>query len=297
MAPNQPFQCCFLHHICRNFDFMKNTQLSLVEETGSFLTSKGIIDPEIGIVLGTGLGALASEIDITVSIDYEGIPNFPISTVEFHSGKLLYGKLAGKTVVAMQGRFHYYEGYTAEQVVFPIRVMQKLGISQLLISNAAGNMNMNWKKGELMLIDDHINLQPDNPLRGKDAAAFGPIFTDMSAPYDEIMNSQLLAASEEVGIKLNKGVYVSVAGPSLETRAEYRFLRQAGADAVGMSTVPEVIAANQMNLPVAAISVLTDDCDPDNLQPINIEDIINTAQEAEKDLVTLVKTYLKSVEP
>ena len=187
----------------------------------------------------------------------------------------------------MEGRFHYYEGHSMADVVHPVRVMKKLGITQLLISNAAGCMNLDWNKGDLMVIDDHINLLPDNPLRGREVAAFGPIFTDMSEPYDHGMNNQLLALADEHNVVLRKGVYVSVPGPNLETRAEYRYLRSIGADAVGMSTVPEVIAANQMQLPVSAISVLTDECDPDNLKPVDIEDIISTAKGAEKDLVKL----------
>ena len=271
------------------------TQLSKVNATVKFLEEAGIQQPEIGIVLGTGLGAMVNEIEIELSLDYDQIPNFPISTVEFHKGKLLFGRLAGKRVIAMQGRFHYYEGYSAEEIVFPIRVMSKLGIKQLMISNAGGNMNLDWKKGELMLINDHINLQPDNPLRGQDAALFGQIFVDMSKPYSEKGNALLRSHAMELDIKLNEGVYVSVQGPNLETKAEYRYLRQIGADVVGMSTVPEVIAANQLELPVLAVSVLTDDCDPDNLEPINIQNIIETAQSAEKDLIRLFKAYIQNL--
>ncbi|MEO9481872.1 MAG: purine-nucleoside phosphorylase [Ekhidna sp.] len=260
-----------------------------------FLKEKGFDDPEVGIILGTGLGALADEITIEKEFVYSNIPHFPIATVEFHKGKLIYGSFEGKKVVAMQGRFHYYEGHSMGQVVFPVRVMQSLGIKKLIISNAGGCMNLEWKKGELMLIEDHINLQPDNPLRGHEAAAFGQIFTDMSNPYDSEMNEKLLAIANEKDIKLNKGVYVSVTGPSLETKAEYRFLRMIGADVVGMSTVPEVIAANQMSLPVSAISVLTDNCDPDDLHPIDIEDIIATAKTAEKDLVVLMCELMKNL--
>ncbi|MEP1032712.1 purine-nucleoside phosphorylase [Ekhidna sp.] len=260
-----------------------------------FLKEKGFDSPEVGIILGTGLGALADEIQIEHEFVYSNIPHFPIATVEFHKGRLLYGVLEGKKVVAMQGRFHYYEGHNMGQVVFPVRVMQHLGIKKLIVSNAGGCMNLDWKKGELMLIEDHINLQPENPLRGREASAFGQIFTDMSNPYDEEMNKKLLSIAAESGIKLNKGVYVSVEGPSLETKAEYRFLRMIGADVVGMSTVPEVIAANQMNLPVSAISVLTDECDPDNLSPVNIEDIISTAKAAEKNLVLLISHLIRDM--
>ena len=266
-----------------------------VSEAVKFLQEKGFETPEIGIILGTGLGALVEEITVEKELVYSNIPHFPIATVEFHRGKLLYGTLEGKKVVAMQGRFHYYEGHSMGQVVFPVRVMQGLGIKKLVVSNAAGTMNLNWKKGELMLAEDHINLQPESPLRGHEAAAFGQIFTDMSQPYDPDMNQALKQVATENGVTLHEGVYVSVAGPNLETRAEYRYLRMIGADVVGMSTVPEVLAANQMNLPVSSISVLTDECDPDNLAPINIEEIIAIAKEAEKQLVVLLKGLMKSL--
>lgn len=265
--------------------------LKQVEETAVFLKQSGF-EAETGIILGTGLGGLVDELEVEQMLSYSDIPHFPTATVEFHKGKLIVGTLAGRRVIAMQGRFHYYEGYSMAEVVYPVRVLKSLGIKQLLISNAAGNMNLGWKKGELMLLEDHINLQPDNPLRGKEAGAFGPIFTDMSAPYSASLNEELKAIASREKISLRAGVYVAVAGPNLETRAEYRFLRAAGADAVGMSTVPEVIAANQMGLPVAAISVLTDDCDPDNLKPINISEIIETAHRAERDLITLFKNLI-----
>lgn len=266
-----------------------------INETVNFLKEKGLSSPEVGIILGTGLGALTNHIETIVEINYDEIPHFPLATVEFHKGKLIYGKLAGKTVIAMSGRFHYYEGYTMNQVVYPVRVMKFLGIKKLLVSNAVGLMNLDWNKGELMLINDHINLQPDNPLRGQEAAQFGPIFTDMSRPYNEDMNNIMKQVAQRENIPLNEGVFVAVAGPNLETRAEYRFLRNIGADVVGMSTVPEVLAANQMGLPVSAVSVLTDECDPDNLQPVVIEDIIKTAGTAEKHLVTLFKEVVKNL--
>lgn len=272
--------------------------MQMIEKVGAavkFLKEKGFESPEVGIILGTGLGALADEIQVEHEFVYSNIPHFPIATVEFHKGKLLYGTLGNKKVVAMQGRFHYYEGHSMGQVVFPVRVMKELGIKKLIISNAGGCMNLDWKKGELMLIEDHINLQPDNPLRGHEASAFGQIFTDMSNPYDLEMNGTLDRIAKEKDIVLNKGTYVSVAGPSLETKAEYRYLRMIGADVVGMSTVPEVIAANQMNLPVSAISVLTDECDPDNLLPIDIEDIIATAKAAESKLVILIQELVNAL--
>jgi purine-nucleoside phosphorylase len=266
-----------------------------IAETAEFLKQHGIDQPEIGIVLGTGLGKLVREIDSSVELDYDQIPHFPLATVEFHKGKLIYGKLGGRNVIAMQGRFHYYEGYTLRQVTFPIRVMKLLGIKWLLLSNAAGAMNSNYRKGDLMLLDDHINLLPDNPLTGANIDELGPRFPDMSSPYSSFLNAKLLQISRDLKINLHKGVYVAVSGPNLETRAEYRYLNRLGADAVGMSTVPEVIVANHMSLPCAAVSVLTDECDPDNLQPADIDDIIKTAGIAEEKLIRLFKTLIEQL--
>jgi purine-nucleoside phosphorylase len=260
--------------------------LEKVKQTVNFLIKKGFSSPYIGIVLGTGLGKLVDEIKIDKIIEYADIPNFPVATVEFHSGKLIYGELKGKPVIAMQGRFHYYEGYSLQEITLPVKVMKLLGIKYLLLSNAAGAMNLNFRKGSLMLIDDHINFLPGNPLRGTNYDEWGPRFPDMSQPYSKMLNDKLEAIARRENIELNKGVYVAVTGPNLETRAEYRFLRTI-ADAVGMSTVPEVIVANHMNLPCAAISVLTDECDPDNLKPANIKDIIETAGRAELKLIKL----------
>lgn len=261
--------------------------LEKIKAATEFIQSKGANSPYVGIVLGTGLGNLATKIEAEVEINYEEIPHFPVSTVESHSGKLIYGNLNGKKVIAMQGRFHYYEGYSAEEITFPIRVMKALGVQKLLISNAAGTVNPEFKKGTLMLIDDHINMIPDNPLRGKNLDDLGPRFPDMSQPYDKAMNTLLKSIASEKGITLHEGVYTPVAGPNLETRAEYRFLRRIGSDAVGMSTVPEVIVANHMSLPCVAISVLTDECDPDNLAPVSLEEILEIAGRAEKDLTAL----------
>jgi purine-nucleoside phosphorylase len=268
--------------------------LEKIKQTTEFLKSAGIANPEIGIVLGTGLGKMADEFEIIRSFDYSSIPNFPLATVEFHSGKLIYGKLHGKYVLAMQGRFHYYEGYSLQQITFPIRVMKLLGVKYLLLSNAAGAMNLNYRKGSLMLIDDHINLLPDNPLRGKNMDELGPRFPDMSRPYSEELNNRLVVIAREEGITLHQGVYASIMGPNLETRAEYRMYRNF-ADAVGMSTVPEVIVANHMDLPCAAISVLTDECDPDNLKPARIEDILEIAGKAEVDLIRLFNRLIREL--
>jgi len=260
--------------------------LDKINETVDYLNREGIHGPEIGIVLGTGLGRMVKTMDVICSIDYSNIPHFPVSTVESHEGKLIFGKLHGQKLLAMQGRFHYYEGYSLQQVTFPIRVMNRLGIRCLLLSNAAGAMNLRFKKGSLMLIDDHINFLPDNPLRGQNLHEFGPRFPDMSRPYSEELNDHLMKIAEKEHIILHRGTYLSVMGPNLETRAEYRMFRNF-ADAVGMSTVPEVIVANQMGLPCAAISVLTDECDPDNLAPAKIEDILETAAKAEKQLIRI----------
>lgn len=263
-----------------------------IHQTAEFLKSAGISNPEIGIVLGTGLGKMVNEFDIIKSFDYREIPNFPLATVEFHSGKLIYGRHHGRNILAMQGRFHYYEGYTLQEVTFPVRVMKCLGIKYLLLSNAAGAMNLNFKKGDLMLIDDHINLLPDNPLRGKNLDEFGPRFPDMSRPYSKLLNEKLSEIALREKIILHKGVYAAIMGPNLETRAEYRMYRNF-ADAVGMSTVPEVIVANHMGLPCAAISVLTDECDPDNLIPAKIEDILEIAGKAEVKLIRLFSLLIR----
>jgi purine-nucleoside phosphorylase len=264
-------------------------------ETADFLRKHGIEQAEIGIVLGTGLGKLVNEIEVIHELDYQDIPHFPLATVEFHKGKLIYGLLQGRKVLAMQGRFHIYEGYTLRQVTFPVRVMKILGIKWLLLSNAAGALNPTFQKGDLMLLDDHINLLPDNPLTGKNIDELGPRFPDMSRPYSSYINQKLIQIASDLHIKLHVGVYAAVSGPNLETRAEYRYLKMIGADAIGMSTVPEVIVANHMSLPCAAISVLTDECDPDNLQPADIDDIIKTAGKAEDKLIRLFEALVVSL--
>jgi purine-nucleoside phosphorylase len=266
--------------------------IKLITESIDYLQSKGFNNPEVGIILGTGLGQLVDEIDIIAEASYNHIPNFPTATVEFHKGKLIYGVLAGKHVVVMQGRFHVYEGYTLQDVTFPVRIMEKLGIKTLLVSNASGAINLDFKKGELMLIDDHINLQGGSPLAFKGVSELGERFTDMSAPYDAEINSKIESIAKDNKIKLHKGVYASVVGPQLETRAEYRMLKLIGDDAVGMSTVPEIIVANHLGLKAAAISVLTDECDPDNLKPVNISEIIAMAGKAEPDMITLFRELM-----
>lgn len=267
----------------------------MIKEIAAFLKSKGITTPDTGIVLGTGLGRLVTEIDIEISINYSDIPHFPVSTVESHHGKLIYGNLCGHKVLAMQGRFHIYEGYSLQQVTLPIRVMKLLGLKWLLLSNAAGAINKSYGKGDLMLLNDHINLLPANPLTGPNLNEFGPRFPDMSCPYSPHLSSIMEKAAHKLNIRLHKGVYAVVAGPNLETRAEYRYLGMIGADVVGMSTVPEVIVANHMGLPCAAVSVVTDLCDPDNLVPARLEDILETAGKAEISLTRLFTEVIASL--
>lgn len=269
-------------------DQIKNTTEYIKRIIGDF-------EPEYGIILGTGLGAVVDDIEVEYELLYSMIPDFPIATVEFHTGKLIFGTLSGKRVVAMSGRFHYYEGYSMQEITFPIRVMKVLGIQKLFISNASGCLNPDYRKGDLMIIDDHINLQGENPLRGRNYDFFGPRFPDMSAPYNKEMISLAKEIAEKNNIKAHVGVYVSVVGPSLETRAEYKYLRIIGGDAVGMSTVPEVIVANHMGIPVFAISVITDEGFPETLKPVKLEDIVAVAQEAEPKLSLVLKELISKL--
>ncbi len=246
-------------------------------------------EPRLGIILGTGLGALAEEIETEAEIPYDRIPDFPVPTVETHSGRLLLGRLSGLPVVAMQGRFHRYEGYSLQQVTFPVRVMRDLGAEILAVSNACGGMNPMWDVGDLMLIADHINLLGDNPLIGPNPDQLGPRFPDMSEPYDLRLQRLALEVAQERRITLRRGVYVAVPGPNLETRAEYRFLRMIGADVVGMSTVPEVIVAVHSGMRVLGVSIITDSCLPDALKPASVEEIIRVASESEPKLTSLIK--------
>lgn len=258
--------------------------LNQIAETTTYLQARIPFNPTIGIVLGTGLGDFVSKIENPVIIPYSEIPNFPVATVEFHKGNLIFGNVGHKNIVAMQGRFHYYEGYSMQQITFPIRVMKALGVQHLFLSNAAGGVNLEHKKGALVLIEDHLNFLPDNPLRGLSDVALGERFVDMSAPYNEELMKLITVAALKQNINLKRGTYAAVMGPNLETRAEYRWLRSTGADMVGMSTVPEVIVANQVGLKCGAISVITDECDPENLKPVNIADIIEVAGRADKIL-------------
>lgn len=247
----------------------------------------------VGLILGTGLGGLVKEITVTAEIEYADLPHFPLSTVESHKGKLILGTIAGKKVVAMQGRFHYYEGYSMQQITYPVRVMKMMGVETLLVSNACGGMNPLYRRGDIMIMEDHINLLGDNPLIGPNEDDFGPRFPDMSEPYSR----ELIALAEEAAlenkIKVQRGVYVAVSGPNLETKAEYRFLRTIGADVVGMSTVPENIVANHSGIKVLGISIITDECFPDALEPVKLEDVIAAAMKAEPKMTLIMKEVIK----
>ena len=272
-----------------------NNCMQQITETATWLTQQGINTPKVGVVLGTGLGELVKIIEVEKTIAYSDIPNFPLSTVEFHKGNLVYGKIGSTQVLAMQGRFHFYEGYTMQQITFPVRVMKALGVQYLLLSNAAGGINLDFKKGDLVLIDDHINLQPESPLRGLNDASFGDRFPDMSSPYSLLLASRLRQHAGALGLPLKKGVYAAVMGPNLETKAEYRYLKIIGADLVGMSTVPEVIVANQAGIPCAAVSVVTDECDPDNLHAVSLQEIIAVAAKADAKLSRLFFNVIESL--
>lgn len=265
----------------------------LIEETTTFITSRiKDFEPEFGIILGTGLGGLAGKIDVAHQLMYANIPNFPISTVEFHTGKLIFGTLNGRRVVAMQGRLHYYEGYNMQQITFPVRILKSLGIRKLFVSNASGSLNPAIRKGDLAVIDDHINLLPDNPLRGSNDTRFGPRFPDMSRPYDADMIRDAQGIAQRHEITIHRAVYVSTPGPNLETRAEYRYMRLIGGDIVGMSTVPEVIVANHMGLPVFALSAVTDEGFHENLQPVSLAEIVEVAASAEPKMTLILKELI-----
>jgi purine-nucleoside phosphorylase len=267
--------------------------LEAVQAAAAVVRERVRTRPDVALVLGTGLGGLAERMQVEASVDYADIPGFPLSTVESHAGRLLAGTLAGRNVVAMHGRFHRYEGYSLQQVVFPVRVMRELGASTLVVSNACGGMNPLWHAGDLMLIADHINLLGDNPLIGPNDDRLGPRFPDMSAPYDEALRELAREVALSQQTALREGVYVAVPGPSLETRAEYRFLRAIGADVVGMSTVPEVIAAVHGGMRVLGVSIITDQCLPDALSPTSLETILEVAGKAEPRLTALVTGVLE----
>ncbi len=266
-----------------------------VERAAEMLRARTHRRPSIGLILGSGLGALADEIADAETVPYDAIPGFARSTVASHAGNLLFGTLGGVDVVAMQGRVHLYEGYDAREVTFPVRVMAALGVNTLVLSNAAGGLNPLYRRGDLMLVTDHINLQGDNPLIGPNHDAWGPRFPDMSEPYGVALRERAERVALENGIKLHQGVYAAVTGPNLETKAEYRFLRTIGADVVGMSTVPECIVARHMGLDVLAVSVVTDECFPDCLQPVVLSEILAAAKDAEPKLATILRGVVSSI--
>ena len=266
--------------------------LEKIKESAAYISSKTTVNPTVGIILGTGLGGLVKEINIIDTIPYEDIPNFPVSTVESHSGKLIFGELGGKKVVAMQGRFHYYEGYSLQQVTFPVRVMKLLGIERLFVSNASGGVNPDFEVGEIMIQDDHINLFPGNPLIGKNIDELGPRFPDMSEPYDHHMIELAKTIATENNIKVSVGIYAGLTGPTLETPAEYMYVRNIGADAVGMSTVPEVIVARHMEIPCFAISIITDLGVKGKIQKVSLDDVIAVASRQEPKMTLIMKELI-----
>ena len=262
---------------------------TLMDDAFRYIRTKTNATPSVGIILGTGLGGLVQEIHKDTVIDYSEIPHFPVSTVESHKGKLIFGSLAGKQVVAMQGRCHFYEGYTMKQITFPVRVMKLLGVQTLLISNAAGALHPQFRRGDIMLMTDHINLLGDNPLIGPNDESLGPRFPDMSEPYSKELLASAEAIARDLSISVQTGVYVAMPGPNLETRSEYRFLRTVGADAVGMSTVPEDIVAIHMGMRVFGVSIITDECFPDTLRPVTLEEVIAIANKAEPKMTAIMK--------
>ncbi|OGS36961.1 MAG: purine-nucleoside phosphorylase [Elusimicrobia bacterium RIFOXYB2_FULL_49_7] len=267
-----------------------------IQESVAAIRTRSDFIPDIGIILGTGLGRLADRVDKSAEISYTDIPHFPVSTVESHAGKLILGKLSGKRVVVMQGRFHYYEGYSLQQVVYPVRVMKALGVRTLIVSNACGGLNPSFAPGDIMIITDHINLLGQTPLIGRNDHRIGPRFPDMYDTYSTDLRQKALKAALEKKIPVKQGVYAVMSGPCLETAAEYRMLKIMGADVIGMSTVPEVIAAVHAGLEVLGLSVITDKCDPDNLKPVKIDEIIATANKTEPRLIFLVEGVLEHVQ-
>ena len=264
-----------------------------ISEATSYIQHQYQSQPQVGIILGTGLGALVDEVQIEHTIEYQDIPHFPISTVESHTGRLIFGKISDIRVVVMQGRFHYYEGYSMKKVTFPVRVLRNLGVNKLFISNAAGSLNPEYQLSDLMVINDHINLHPESPLRGANLDQMGPRFPDMSDAYDANLVVQAMEIASELGIPCHQGVYVSVPGPSLETMAEYKYLRVIGGDAVGMSTVPENLVARHMGLACFAVSVITDLGVPGKIKKVKIEDVIEAAKAAEPGMTKMIKALIE----
>lgn len=268
--------------------------LEIIKETAEFLRNKGIVDPEAGIILGTGLGGLTEKIENPLEIDYKDIPNFPVSTVEGHAGKLILGNFGGKRIVAMKGRFHYYEGYGSWQVALPIRVLKYLGIRNLFLSNAAGGVNPAFQIGDIMIITDHINLMP-NPLIGQNDERIGPRFPDMSSSYDKSLIEKAIQIAEKNGIRIHKGIYLGTTGPTFETPAEYRYFRAIGADSVGMSTVPEVIVARHMGLSCFAVSIITDLGVEGKIEYTTHESVQKEAEKTEARMTTIMTELISSL--
>jgi purine-nucleoside phosphorylase len=269
--------------------------LKKIKETIDYLKKDGPFVPEVGIILGTGLGGLVNEIEVHKTIPYQSIPNFPVSTVEGHRGQLIFGTMNGKKIVAMQGRFHYYEGYTMQELTFPVRVMKYLGIKVLVLSNASGGVNPEFEVGDIMVIEDHINLMKDNPLIGKNEEEIGTRFPDMSHSYDPELIDLTMKIARKHGIKLQRGVYAAVSGPTFETPAEYKYIRTIGADAVGMSTVPEVIAARHMGLKCYAVSIISDLGVPGKIVKITHQEVIEAASAAEPKMTKILKELLSAM--
>ena len=269
--------------------------LKKINETVSFIQKRIDHKPEIGIILGTGLGGLVKEIEIEQQIKYEDIPNFPVSTVQGHQGNLIFGKIAGRNIVAMQARFHFYEGYSMQEITLPIRVLKLLGINYLFVSNASGGMNPDFEVGDLMIIKDHVNLFGTNPLIGQNIDELGPRFPDMSEAYDVKLIDLALKSAKELRIDIKQGVYAGVSGPTFETQAEYKYIRAIGADAVGMSTVPEVIVARHMSLTCFAISIITDSGVPGQIIEITHEDVQEIAAKAEPKMAAIIKKMLATL--
>ncbi len=264
-------------------------------ETVAYLQQQTQIKPTVGVILGTGLGGLVSEIEVVDEVPYDKIPHFPVSTVESHSGRLIFGRLGGKEVIAMQGRFHYYEGYDLQQVTYPVRIMKLLGIERLIVSNASGGVNPDYAIGEIMVLNDHINLFPGNPLIGKNLDELGPRFPDMSDVYDEEMIALAKKIADGEGIKVSFGVYAGLTGPTLETPAEYKMIRVLGADAVGMSTVPEVIVARHMEIPCFAVSIITDLGVPGKIKKVSVQDVIEVASKQEPKMTKIIKELIAQI--
>lgn len=266
-----------------------------IKETARYIQERTNIEPEYGIILGTGLGALVNEVEIETTFNYADLPNFPVSTVQSHQGQLVFGKLGGKQIVALQGRFHYYEGYTMQELTFPVRVMKVLGVNGMFVSNACGSVNPNMQTGDMMILSDHLNLLPDSPLRGENIDELGDRFPDMSEPYKVDWINKAVNIAERNDMRIHTGVYASIQGPNLETKAEYNWIRTIGADTIGMSTIPEVLVARQMHVPCFAMSAITDEGFHEQLDPVTLEDVIAAANDIEPRMTFIMKSLIQEI--